>query len=286
MSTRVIAIIGLGMMGSSLGMALRGAHDGDDWHLLGTDVDPDTVATALALGAIDETGPIEAIASQADVVVLAAPVRSSIELTPLVAESMHDGAVLTDLCSTKTAICGVFDSLDVTSVGGHPMCGSEQSGPDAARGDIFRGAIWALCPTGDRTGDREALETITELVAATGAASIVVDASEHDRAAAAASHAPFVAACALVEALARADERTDGLASALAATGFRSATRVAGGSPDMWRDILLTNSNAVRASLADVRAQLDLLDAALDDADVLDPLLHTMRAQLATIHRS
>lgn len=253
-----VGIVGLGMMGSSLGLALAHACE----QRLGFDADASVADSSRALGSVDEVGTFEHVVGAVDVVVLATPVRTAIELTPRVAAAMREGAVLTDLGSTKRAICETFDALPVAAFGGHPMCGSEQSGPGAARGDLFRGATWALCASHDDEATPQA-RLVTDMIGATGASLLFVDPVEHDRAVATASHLPFVTATALVGALAGADDATSGLASALAANGFRGATRLAAGDPAMWDDILATNSDFIRDAVADLRRELDAIEARL-----------------------
>jgi prephenate dehydrogenase len=267
-----VAIIGLGLMGGSLGRAL----DGHCARRIGADRDAATAARALQLGAVDEVaGDAEACASHADLLVLAMPVGQVIEDAPALAAQLPAGAVLTDLGSTKAAVCGTFDQLPghVAAVGGHPMCGRAGGGIDAADGELFRGARWVVCPTARTTPDAQQL--VEALARAVGADPIVLDPSIHDRAVATASHLPYVIAQALVGALADADAATDGAASTLASTGFAGATRLAAGGVDMWRDILLTNAPNVRTSLAELRARLDAIESVLDDPAALESLLGT-----------
>ncbi len=259
MHSSTVAIVGLGMMGSSLGLALEGTGA----TRLGVDADPATAESARSLGAVDGVDELESIVPRADIVVLATPVLASIELAPRVAPLLRDGAVLTDLGSTKRAICATFDELDVRAIGGHPMCGSEHSGPSAARGDLFRGATWAVCARPDDSSTEG--RRVAELVGATGATLLLVDPAEHDRAVATASHLPYVTATALVGALAVADEETDGLATTLAASGFRGATRLASGDSVMWGDILATNGDYVRDAIGVLRRELDAIEARLPE---------------------
>jgi prephenate dehydrogenase len=264
-----VAIIGLGLMGGSVGHALAGKCA----VRLGADREPQRAQRAVTAGAIDEALDAGACAARADLVVLAMPVRQVIELAPRLAGRMRTGAVITDLGSTKVEVCTTFDHLayEVGAVGSHPMCGREQGGLDAASAELFTGATWVLVPT-TRTTDAAA-RLVTELAVAVGAIPRDLDRDVHDRAVATASHAPYVVAQSLVAALADADDATDGIASELAATGFQGATRLAGGDVEMWLDILATNSENVRNAIADVRARLDRLDTALDDPTQLEALL-------------
>ena len=277
LSGRTVAIVGLGLMGGSLGLALAGTG----MRRLGNDADADVATRALELGAVDEVGDLAAIVGAADLVVLATPVRGVVELAEVVAGAMRPGAVLTDVGSTKQAICDAFDELDVASIGGHPMCGRELSGPDAATGTLFRDATWALCRTRGTTPVAHAL--LDAVVSAVGARRVDVDRDVHDEAVATASHLPYVVAQALTGALVEADARTSGIAGRLAATGFRGASRLAGGDVRMWLDVLGTNEAHVRESIGLLRGELDRLEAALDDAGLLEQLLQRGRSAMDAV---
>jgi prephenate dehydrogenase len=256
-----VAIIGLGLMGGSLGRALEGRCA----RRIGADLDPARAARACDLGVIDEPLDEQACAERADLLVLAMPVRGIVDAASRLAPVARPGTVVTDLGSTKAAICDAFDALpaDIAAIGGHPMCGRERGGIDAADAALFQGATWVLCPTARTTPDARTL--VTQLAEAVGARALELERGVHDRAVATASHLPYVVAQGLVGALADADAATDGAASALASTGFAGATRLAAGDVEMWLDILLTNAPNVRLALADLRARLDELDAAFDD---------------------
>ncbi|MCZ4496153.1 MAG: prephenate dehydrogenase, partial [Thermoleophilia bacterium] len=133
-----VGIVGLGLMGGSLGLAL----DGKVARRLGADVDEAAATRAVAGGAIDEAMTEAQLAARADLVVLAIPVRRMLERIPVIAEQLRDGAILTDVGSTKSDICAAFDLLPerISAIGGHPMCGREVSGIDAADGTLYVGA--------------------------------------------------------------------------------------------------------------------------------------------------
>jgi len=268
-----VAIVGLGLMGGSLGLALEGACA----RRIGVDLDHAAAEAAVAAGAIDEHEPLATAAARADIVVLAAPVRQVLLMADDVAAWMRPGCVLTDLGSTKADVCGVFDSITapIATIGGHLMCGREVSGVEHADAGLFRGARWVLCDTSSTT--EHARRLVRELVTATGATAIGVDRVVHDRAVATASHLPFVVAHALAGTLVEANASTEGAAGQLAATGFRGATRLAGGDVEMWLDVLATNDTNVRASIAAMQRQLDRLVDALDDAEQLEQLLRGSR---------
>ncbi|MCW2961169.1 MAG: putative prephenate dehydrogenase [Thermoleophilia bacterium] len=268
-----VGIVGLGLMGGSLGLAL----DGKVARRLGADVDEAAATRAVAGGAIDEAMTEAQLAARADLVVLAIPVRRMLERIPVIAEQLRDGAILTDVGSTKSDICAAFDVLPerISAIGGHPMCGREVSGIDAADGTLYVGARWVLVPT-QRT-DHLADALVGELVQAVGADVIEARREDHDRAVATASHLAYVSAQALVGSLGNADGVTDGLAGHLAATGFAGATRLAGGNVDVWLDILLTNREHVRESIGLFSAQLADFAALLDDEESLRRVLEAGR---------
>lgn len=273
-----VAIVGLGLMGGSLGLAL----DGHCAHRIGVDMDHAAEAAALESGAIDEFAPLASAAARADLVVLAVPVRQVALLASDIAAWMRPGRVLTDLGSTKVDSCAALDAVDerIATIGGHPMCGRELSGIHHADGSLYRGARWVLVPTMRTTPHARAL--VGALVDAVGAVAVEVDRHIHDEAVATASHLPYVVAQALAGTLVEADARTSGVAGRLAATGFRGATRLASGDVQMWLDVLSTNEANVRTSIDAMQHHLARLAAALDDAEELEILLRGGRAAMET----
>ncbi len=257
----IVTIIGLGLMGGSLALALRS----DAYWVMGVSRNPATLKAARAAGAIDggTTDLIEGIAS-ADVIVLAAPVRTILRQLPEVGRHARSGALVLDLGSTKSAICAALADLPagLQPVGGHPMCGKETAGFSAAEAALFRDKTFLLFPL-PRTSE-SALAQAQALVDAIGARVVVLDPAAHDRAVAAISHLPYAAAVALVNAVAAAD---DPLAWQLAASGFRDTSRLAVSDVDMMLDILLTNRPAVLDWLGELQGQLADLKLALMAGD-------------------
>lgn len=262
-----ITIIGLGLMGGSLALALRDRAAAADpppfrvGHIIGVSRSNATLTDALAAGAIDRgTTDLAAGVADADVVVLATPVRTILRLLPEVGRSARPGALIMDLGSSKAAICAAMAELPagIQPVGAHPMCGKETAGFPAAEAGLYRGRPFVLCPL-DRTA-AAALETARALALAVGGRPLVISPQAHDRAVAAISHLPYAAAAALVAAV---DAAGDPLAWDLASSGFRDTTRVAASDVEMMLDILLTNRPAVlewldlfAGQLADLRAAL------------------------------
>jgi prephenate dehydrogenase len=273
-----VSIVGLGLMGGSLALALRQANKDSDplpfhaYRIIGVARSAETLAAAQAAGAVEATTTdlAEGIA-EADIIVLATPVRTILRLLPEVGRYAKPGALVLDLGSTKAQICQAMANLPehLQPVGGHPMCGKETSGFTAADADLFRGRPFVLCPL-PRTSSA-ALDLARSLACAAGARPVILDPAVHDRAVAAISHLPYVAAVALVHAAA-----DDPVAWSLVSSGFRDTTRVAVCDVDMMLDILLTNREAVLVWLDAFAGQLAGLRAALDIGD--EPGL---RAQLA-----
>jgi prephenate dehydrogenase len=223
-----IAIVGLGLIGGSLALALRDRRPA--LRILGVDVDAQALRLAVEAGAIERgSRPEDAALDTCDVVVLATPAAELMEAILPAARRMRPTAVLTDACGAKEAVCGRAAQQDrVVFVGAHPMAGTEFRGFAAAAPSLFHNATVAICPPVGRAEGRGAADAaVRELWLAAGAASLLdIDSSTHDRAVTYASHLPYLAAAAVVEALRDASESD--LARALAAGGFRDTTRLAG----------------------------------------------------------
>lgn len=249
-------MVGLGLMGGSLAMALRSRCR----EIIGTDPDEHALAEAVRRGIIDRACPSTGPLPQVDLIVLAAPVRAILlELERL--PSRHPAAaVVMDLGSTKKSVTEAMAALpeQYDPIGGHPMCGKETGGLENADPAMFTGAPFALVRL-ERTrpaGSALALAVIR----AVGARLVEIDAETHDRWTAATSHTPFLLANALA-AVTPKDARP------LIGSGLRSTTRLAPSSPEMMIDILATNRSQVRASLGLVRSRLEAIDAALESGD-------------------
>ncbi len=250
-----ICIAGLGLMGGSLALALRADPTPAVWRaarIVGVSRSATTLDAARAAGAIDRgTTDLAQGVAEADLVVLATPVRTILRLLPEVGRHARPGTLVMDLGSSKGQICAAMADLPagLQPVGAHPMCGKETAGFAAADALLYRQRPFVLCPLPRTTA--EALATAHDLATAVGGRPLVVDPLAHDRAVAAISHLPYVVAAAVVAAV---DGAGDGLAWTLAASGFRDTTRVAASDVDMMLDILLTNRKAL----------LDWMDAFAD----------------------
>lgn len=265
MAPAAVAVVGLGLLGGSIGLAL-GRRPGAR-RVVGVARDRRTIEKALAFGAIDEgTTSLEEGVREADLVVFATPVRAVPDLVRQAAPALRPGAVVTDVGSTKLELCRTVPLLlppGVAYVGGHPMAGSERTGIEAADPYLFENAVYVLTPT---TPDPEPLRRLQAFVRALGAQPLVMDAARHDRIVAAVSHLPHIVAAALVSAVAEAAEHEPGML-ALAAGGFRDTTRIASGDPAMWRDICLTNQRALLDMMEQFERALKRFRRAIAEAD-------------------
>jgi prephenate dehydrogenase len=256
-----LAIVGVGLLGGSLAKAVRAQRLARE--IVGVGRDLGRLGPALRDGVLDRaTTDVAAGVAGADRIVLAAPVLTNEVLLGDVWRAVPPGAVLTDVGSTKQRIVAAAGRLaatrgDVHFVGSHPMAGSEKSGYAVARPDLFQGATVVVTPT--EATEPAVAKSVAELWAALGARVVVLDPATHDRAVAAISHLPHVAAWALVDAVGCFEPD----ALAIAARGFKDTTRIAASDPDVWREILLDNRDAVRASLAAYRAALDHVESLL-----------------------
>ena len=250
-----VAIVGLGLMGGSLAGALRGKCRA----VVGVARRDETLTEARAHRLIDEgTTELADGVGDADIAILATPVRTIIELVRSIGPLLPAGALLLDLGSTKTDIVSAMAELPphVQPLGGHPMCGKELSGITAADPRLYQGKTFILTPL-PRTAP-DALALGKELVAAIGAQPLVLEPARHDRLVGVLSHLPYLLACALVR-TADATTSADPAAWEIVATGFRDTSRVAASDVTMMTDILLTNRDAIIGALAAYRDQLDFL---------------------------
>lgn len=259
-----VVIVGLGLIGASVAEAVRGAWP--DTALTGIDIDAATCETALAKGIVDDAGDPaafpEALSSNVDLVVLATPVDALPGYFEQIAASGYQG-IITDTASTKERISAMAAELlphPERFVPGHPMAGSEVNGIEGARGDLFQGAYWVLCPDEDTPVDY--LPQLHELITGLGARAIVIPREQHDRAVAVVSHVPHFVASTLVTLASRAADQGQQSIMRLAAGGFKDTTRVAAGSPNLWCGIAFDNQGELAAGLRETQQILgDFIDA-------------------------
>lgn len=238
-----VAIVGLGLIGGSIGLALRNAKAAQQ--VTGYDLGKGVTDRARKIGAIDQ--PYNALAGAvrgAELIILATPVGAMRSLLQNVATVASPGAVVTDVASTKTQVISwaeEFLPATLSFVGGHPLLGREVNSGEAASAALFQNRIYCLTPT-KRTSPA-ALEKVSKLIEVLGARVRFLEPAEHDGQVACVSHLPLVASVVLMNTVAEGAAWGD--AAMLAARGFRDMTSLASGSPEMYRDICLTNGEAL-----------------------------------------
>ncbi|MGH2807216.1 MAG: prephenate dehydrogenase/arogenate dehydrogenase family protein [Actinomycetota bacterium] len=259
--SRKVAVVGTGLIGGSIGLAVRAADPGTA--VTGFDPDERSAAGALDRGALTAiaTTAAEAVAG-ADLVILALPVDRIPEMCDHLASHVPDDAVVTDVGSAKQEVVrrGVA-GFGPRFVGGHPMAGSERHGVEAADADLFRESFWILTPTADTSSD--AYGRVTELVTSTGARPVALQPDVHDALVAKLSHVPQLAASTLVDTVVRSGPREALLG--LAGAGFRDVTRIAASNPDLWVAIVRANTRAVLEGLRGLEGRLEDVAAMIED---------------------
>jgi prephenate dehydrogenase len=287
-----ITLIGMGLIGTSFGMALRTAKPGvalpDEVFITGYDQDRQATNAARGRLAIDRVARSLAEAvQQAQIIIIATPVQEVRQVLIQLAPLLNGETIVTDTASTKTQVCAWARELlpaHVHFIGGHPMAGSEQSGAHAATPDLFHQAIYCLTP--DATTQPQALHTLESLVRAAGAKPYYIDPIEHDAYVAGISHLPLVLSAALVSITSHSPAWKE--MSPLAASGFRDVSRLASGNPEMQRDICLTNHAALTRWINDTIAFLSDMHDTLtrQDAEQLTALFaHNKQVRDAWLER-
>lgn len=252
MSARRAGVVGTGLIGASVGLALREAG----WQVTGTDTDPDVLSVAADVGALDRVGTDP----DAEITFVAVPVGA----VPHVARELLAGpGVVTDVGSVKAPVVAAVDHPRF--VGGHPMAGSEALGPAGARADLFQDATWVLTPTSATDASAQAL--VHSVVRSMGAEVVTLDPAAHDSLVAAVSHVPHLTAAALMGMAAERAEAHSVLLR-LAAGGFRDMTRIAAGDPGIWLDICADNRTAILDVLDDLMGRLASMREVVASSDL------------------
>lgn len=273
-----IAIVGLGLIGGSLGLAWRRAAAVS--HIVGVDPSVDARRRAIETGVVDHAvADLSQLPVNLDVVVLAAPLQSVLAMAEQVAAVVRPEMIVTDVCSAKREVVAVYEAQltgRAAFVGGHPMAGSERHGITAANPLLFRNAPYVLTPT-ERT-PASAVAVVKRLVEALGAKVFTLSPADHDRAIAIISHLPQLLASTLMLTTGQAIEESAprGINPMhLAGGGFRDTTRIAASPAAMWRDILLANRDQVLEHVERFEANLALMKQAIRDqqGDTLVALL-------------
>ncbi len=259
---RALGIVGTGLIGTSIGLRARGAGA----RTIGFDAQPGQAERALARGALDHVAAAVAECFEADVLVLATPFEATLELIEALVRNPPPARLVLDVCSVKTPLALAGRSL-AAFVPSHPMAGSERSGPEAARADLFEGCVWTYAPA----AAPEPVRAAREFIAAMGARPLALDPAEHDRIVALTSHLPQVVAVALAGRLARRLDEP-GVAE-LCGTGMRSMLRLGSSSWPVWRGVLSQNGAAVAQEVRGLAAVLTEFarDLEAGDAEALGP---------------
>ena len=244
-----IVIVGVGLIGGSLGLAIKRKYE----NVKVTGVSSDAaVKSALEMGAINEGcgyGELAEAVENADLVFLCTPIQRIQELLTPLSSSLKPGVLVTDVGSTKQVITGHAESVlpkGVHFIGGHPMTGSEKRGINAADPFLFQNAIYVLCPASGVP--EEIIKNFSDFLSGIGARVVILDAGLHDRIAAAVSHLPQMVAVTLVNMVGKASTDSAPYLQ-LAAGGFRDMTRIASSPFTMWDDICRTNEDAIKKAI-------------------------------------
>ena len=281
-----LAVIGVGLIGSSCALALRAA--GAVSHVVGVGRSADNLERARSRGAIDEAVLLDDAWTQkvadVDLVLIAIPVAQYRDVLAALADVLHERTVITDAGSTKQDV--VLTAREVLKKGlprfvpGHPIAGSERSGAEAGEATLFVGRQVILTPLPETSSSAVAL--VADFWTACGARVARLDAVRHDRIMAAVSHLPHLLASALVAELASRKDSAEYLGNA--GSGFRDFTRIAAAPPEMWRDIALANRDALLTELAAYRTALDAVALSIEHGD--GAALLTMLARATEARRN
>ena len=265
---RRVGIVGLGLIGGSVALAARRR-----WPKIEVvAVDEAGVAKhAVEKGLADRAGDSLELLNDSDLIILGAPVLASIQLLPQLVPVVRDGALVTDVGSTKRVIVAAANATPLSFVGGHPIAGAVHSGCRHAKADLFDGHSWILTPRAEHAPQLERLETF---VRGLGSVPHVMTPELHDRYLAIISHLPQFASSALMHVVGR----TGGdMALELAGAGLADSTRLAGSPPGIWRDIAATNEDALRGALDELIHALEHLRDGLGDGAAIESTFASAR---------
>ncbi len=256
-----IAVLGVGLIGGSIGLAARGRLRAE---VIGHDLDQGTLSAALAAGAIDRAASESGEACEgAEIVFCAAPVGALAEVVGTALAKSGPETIVTDAGSTKREIVAAAGG-DERFVGGHPLAGAETAGVENAREELFEGARWYLTPTPISSG--VLYDRLQRAITGLGARPRAIDAEAHDRLMATASHLPHVVANAVAD-QAAAELRADSERLGEVGPSLRDATRVAGANPAIWSDIFASNGDSLADAVDSVIARLERASRLIRDGD-------------------
>jgi prephenate dehydrogenase len=265
---RCVTIVGVGLIGGSIGLALR--RQDPKIRVRGFGSGPGTLSEAARVGAITEISETAAAAvADADLIIVCAPVSHIVDVVRQLAPACRAQTILTDAGSTKLEIVGALENAarmdkwpaGVEFIGSHPIAGNEKRGPLHARADLFEGRAVVITPTATSTSQNVA--RLKDFWTSLGARVVEMDSAEHDQALAATSHLPHLVAAAIAG-------TTPERYVTLTAGGWQDTTRIAGGDPGLWRQILLSNRDNVLTALAQLRDKLEAWRIALENQDAIE----------------
>lgn len=258
-----VCIIGLGLIGGSLGLALKKYTS---IYIVGNSLRLETGEKALRRGAVDEYRQnVSEAVSYADVVFICTPIASVASVMEEVGKYVSPNCIVADTASVKEPIMGLAEKYlsKIQFIGGHPMAGKEYGGIDNAQADLFKNHPWCLVSAQSTT--KESVEQVKNMLSSIGATSLMCAADEHDRWAALVSHLPFAVSAALFSSASGSKEWKS--AKLLASNGFDSATRLASGDPALHAQICMANGEQMRKVLRPLIEELQRLDGLLEKKD-------------------
>jgi len=262
-----LAIIGIGLIGGSLGLCLKDKL-GDEIFITGLCRTEKSMRRAMELGAVDfASSDLKAVVEDADIIFLSPPVLQIVPMVKKILPFVKSGAILTDAGSTKQYIWQELKKIlppDIFYIAGHPMTGKEKSGVEVADKNLFKGKAYVIAE--DTGAPAEAHEKLMSLLRLTEANFLEIDIAKHDRCASIISHVPHLTAAALVTLLNDAGNDLDSCLK-LVGGGFKDTTRIASSNADMWADICMTNGDAIANHLRDLQEILGNVITAIENHD-------------------
>lgn len=262
LSESTVAIVGLGLMGGSLALALK-PHVAQ---LHAVDTNPETIKLANVMDLTDLcTSDLAIGISSADLVVLATPVGRILEIIRELPTYRPDGCIVFDLGSTKRKICQEMDFLpsNYSAIGGHPMCGREKSGLSAASAQLYQDQTVLLCRNGRTTSNAEVL--ILDIIRAIGAKAMFLSPERHDFLVSATSHLPYIISSVLMDRISQ-EAVKDPTVWSVSATGLKDSTRLAGSNPAMMLEILLSNQDEIIHQIEGFQQGLQIFKKRLENS--------------------